>query len=93
MTYDELLQFCELQRRVVALEQKATNDNNMVLKKAPNFANRLVEAFERIEKLVAERDAMQGCVDVLSSFEHVHGAYQEFISNRTTVLAKLDSQR
>jgi len=51
MTYDELLQFTELQRRVVALEQKANNDNNMVLKKAPNFANRLVEAFERIEAL------------------------------------------
>ena len=34
----------ELERRVIALEQKASDDNNMVLKKAPNFANRLVEA-------------------------------------------------
>ena len=41
----------ELERRVDRLEQKANNDNNMVLKKAPNFANRLVEAFERIEAL------------------------------------------
>ena len=51
MTYDEIQQFTDLQRRVVSLEQQANNDNSMVLKKAPNFANRLLEAFNRIEAL------------------------------------------
>jgi|TARA_R110001583_G_scaffold21701_6_gene82186 hypothetical protein len=79
MTYDELLQFTELQRRVVVLEQKATDDNNMVLKKAPNFANRLVEAFERIEAL--EVRTHTDISDLGARLTGIETAYQELTAN------------
>ena len=89
MTYDELLQFTELQRRVVVLEQKATDDNNMVLKKAPNFANRLVEAFERIEAL--EVRTHTDIEDLGARLTGMETAYQELTTSHNALCDALNN--
>ncbi len=91
MNYDEILQFTELQRRVVVLEQKASDDSNMVLKKAPNFANRLVEAFGRIETL--EVRTHTDIEDLGARLTGMEGGYQELSTSHSAlcdVVAKID---
>lgn len=51
MTHDELMQFTDLQRRVIALEAQAKADNDMTFAKAPTILNRLLEAHNRIDEL------------------------------------------
>jgi len=74
----------ELERRVIALEQKASDDNNMVLKKAPNFANRLVEAFGRIEAL--EVRTHTDIADLGARLTGIEAAYQELSASHDAIL-------